>query len=85
MNTNLGNRQTKSNMNQRSSQKGQTPQASAQSQLKEQQQRSYTNEQTSADPQTPSGQSNIEAPMSGTKLCNHVRDCNCATEQAIHS
>ncbi|KAG0289147.1 hypothetical protein BGZ96_007215 [Linnemannia gamsii] len=37
--------------------------------------------------ETPShaGQSNIEAPMSGTKMCGHVSDCDCSTETAIHA
>ncbi|KAK3827340.1 MAG: hypothetical protein J3R72DRAFT_528333 [Linnemannia gamsii] len=37
--------------------------------------------------ETPShtGQSNIEAPMSGSKLCGHVSDCDCSTETAIHA
>ncbi|KAG0273949.1 hypothetical protein BGZ95_010249 [Linnemannia exigua] len=32
-----------------------------------------------------SGQSNIEAPMSGSKMCGHVSDCDCSTETAIHA
>ncbi|KAG0304175.1 hypothetical protein BGZ97_001599 [Linnemannia gamsii] len=37
--------------------------------------------------ETPShaGQSNIEAPMSGTKMCGHSYDCDCSTETAIHA
>ncbi|KAF8928020.1 hypothetical protein BGZ47_001855, partial [Haplosporangium gracile] len=37
--------------------------------------------------ETPShaGQSNIEAPMSGSKLCGHAFDCDCSTETAIHA
>ncbi|KAF9946406.1 hypothetical protein BGZ72_000348 [Mortierella alpina] len=35
--------------------------------------------------ETPSGQSKIEAPMSGKKMCGHTYDCNCSTERAIHA
>ncbi|KAF9139839.1 hypothetical protein BGX30_007402 [Mortierella sp. GBA39] len=37
--------------------------------------------------ETPShaGQSNIEAPMSGSKMCGHTYDCDCSTESAIHA
>ncbi|KAG0004025.1 hypothetical protein BGZ80_002342 [Entomortierella chlamydospora] len=66
-------RQTQSDLNQRSSQLHESK-ASA---LKQQQE-----EQRS---ETPSGQSKIEAPMSGTKMCGHVHDCDCSTETAIHA
>ncbi|KAG0224208.1 hypothetical protein BGW42_005287 [Actinomortierella wolfii] len=60
-------------------------------------QRSYQQYETSATArkqqqldersETPShaGQSNIEAPMSGTKMCGHAYDCECSTKTAIHA
>ncbi|KAF9934223.1 hypothetical protein FBU30_002916 [Linnemannia zychae] len=42
-----------------------------------------TSEQRSETP-SHAGQSNIEAPMSGKKMCNHTYDCDCSTQAAIH-
>ncbi|KAG0209225.1 hypothetical protein BGX28_010448 [Mortierella sp. GBA30] len=76
MNRNTNNRQTQSDTTQRSYQQ-QESKATARNQQQQQEQM----------PETPShaGQSNIEAPMSGSKLCGHVYDCDCSTEQAIHA
>ncbi|KAG0305493.1 hypothetical protein BGZ98_004047 [Dissophora globulifera] len=84
MNQNSANRQAQCDLNQRSSQQG--SKATGRKQHQEQQ-RQLNNEQTSEDqiPDTPSGQSRIEAPMSGSKMCGHVYDCDCSTEQAIHA
>ncbi|KAK3830066.1 MAG: hypothetical protein JOS17DRAFT_817557 [Linnemannia elongata] len=75
MNQNTNN-QSQSSSAQRSSHMQQETKASAQKQQL-QEQRS----------ETPShaGQSNIEAPMSGSKMCGHAFDCDCSTETAIHA
>lgn len=75
MNQNTNN-QSQSSSAQRSSNLQQESKASAQKQQL-QEQRS----------ETPShaGQSNIEAPMSGSKMCGHAYDCDCSTETAIHA
>ncbi|KAG0269270.1 hypothetical protein DFQ27_004133 [Actinomortierella ambigua] len=79
MNKNPSNRQT--DPNQRSSQSHQQ-QASARTQ-------GLGNQQWSGDQrsETPShaGQSKIEAPMSGSKMCGHAHDCDCSTQSAIHA
>ncbi|KAF9189054.1 hypothetical protein BGZ51_000163 [Haplosporangium sp. Z 767] len=78
-------KQGQSDLNQRWSEQQQESQATARKQKQEQGQRSSEQTSESQPPETPSGQSNIEAPMSGTKMCGHVHDCDCATEQAIHA
>ncbi|KAF9968895.1 hypothetical protein BGZ73_009084 [Actinomortierella ambigua] len=74
MNKNTSSRQ--SDLNQRSSQ---TQQSSARAQ-------GFSNQDWDRS-ETPShaGQSNIEAPMSGSKMCGHAYDCNCSTDTAIHA
>jgi hypothetical protein len=52
--------------------------------MSKQQQQSTLQEQRSETP-SHAGQSNIEAPMSGTKMCGHSYDCDCSTETAIHA
>lgn len=76
MNQNTSN-QSQSDSAQRSSHQQQESKASALKQQQLQEQRS----------ETPShaGQSNIEAPMSGSKMCGHAFDCDCSTETAIHA
>ncbi|KAI1300861.1 hypothetical protein EDD11_005930 [Mortierella claussenii] len=76
MNKNSGNRQAQSDLNQTSSQQ----QESNATARKQQQQH-----QDDPRAETPSGQSKIEAPMSGNKMCGHVHDCDCSTESAIHA
>ncbi|KAF9104162.1 hypothetical protein BGX27_010214, partial [Mortierella sp. AM989] len=49
-----------------------------------QQQQQEQQEQRSETP-SHTGQSNIEAPTSGSKMCGHVSDCDCSTETAIHA
>ncbi|KAF9117553.1 hypothetical protein BGW39_002063 [Mortierella sp. 14UC] len=50
----------------------------------QQQQQQQQQEQRSETP-SHAGQSNIEAPMSGSKMCGHAYDCDCSTEKAIHA
>ncbi|OAQ24733.1 hypothetical protein K457DRAFT_23864 [Linnemannia elongata AG-77] len=87
MNQNTSN-QSQSDSAQRSSHQQQESKASA---LKQQQQESKASalkqQQQEQRSETPShaGQSNIEAPMSGSKMCGHAFDCDCSTETAIHA
>ncbi|KAF9140340.1 hypothetical protein BG015_001703 [Linnemannia schmuckeri] len=75
-------------MNQNTSDQSQT--ASAQRSSHQQQeskapaQKQQLQEQRSETP-SHAGQSNIEAPMSGSKMCGHAFDCDCSTETAIHA
>ncbi|KAG0254866.1 hypothetical protein BG011_005460 [Mortierella polycephala] len=78
-------RQVQSDLNQRWSQQQQESQATARKQQQEQGQRDSEQTSESQPPETPSGQSKIEAPMSGKKMCGHKHDCDCSTETAIHA
>lgn len=74
MNKNSNNREGQPDLHQRSSQQPQNAQATA---------RSGQEDMDRAE--TPSGQSKIEAPMTGKKMCGHAYDCDCSTEKAIHA
>ncbi|KAF9952600.1 hypothetical protein BGZ70_000556 [Mortierella alpina] len=74
MNKNSNNREGQPDLDQRSSQQTHSAQATAR-----------TGQQDVDRAETPSGQSKIEAPMSGKKMCGHAYDCDCSTEKAIHA
>ncbi|CAO3565163.1 unnamed protein product [Mortierella alpina] len=76
MNKNSNHREGQPDQHQRSSQESQSQSAQA---------TARTGQQDMDRAETPSGQSKIEAPMSGKKMCGHAYDCDCSTEKAIHA
>ncbi len=76
MNKNSNHREGQSDLNQRSTQQPHNAQATARA-----------GQQGMDRSETPSGQgqSKIEAPMTGKKICAHAGACDCSTDMAIHA
>ncbi|KAF9429944.1 hypothetical protein BGZ76_001050 [Entomortierella beljakovae] len=77
MNKNTGSHQSQPDSTQRSLPQQQESMATTRKQMQQHELRAETPSHT--------GQSKIEAPMSGSKMCGHVYDCDCSTEMAIHA